>query len=107
MSLRTYTRRLDQHGDAFITLQVLADGVSRDLAGCFCIKQTLVCTQISEEYWGLPNFGFGGSQRNAYFAIARDHALVVKLQNYHADVLIALPVFGINEPWARFTPIDR
>lgn len=107
VSLRTSTRRIDQNGDAFVTLQVSAHGASRDRESCFCIKQTLVCTQIAGDHWSVPNFGFGGSQRNAYFAITRDRALVAKLQNYHADVLLAVPVFGMKEPWARFNAIDR
>ena len=107
VSLRTFTRRIDQSGDAFITLQVSARGVDHDREGCFCIKQTLACTQVSEKYWRVPNLGLGGSQSNVYFAIARDRALIAKLQNYHADVVLAIPVFGMKEPWARFPRIDR
>ena len=105
VSLRVRTRKMDQNGDAFVTLQVLPDGNTaalQELQGCFCIKQTLACTQIYERYWSVPNFGLGGSQRNVYFSVSRDRALIGKLQNYHADVIFAIPVFGIKEPWTRF-----
>ena len=110
VSLGVRTRRVDQNGDAFITLQVLPDGntaVFQELEGCFCIKQTLACTQIYETYWSIPNFGLGGSQRNVYFSMSRDRSLVAKLQNYHADMILAIPVFGMKEPWARFKSADQ
>jgi len=78
-----------------------------EFEGCFCIKQTLACTQVSEKYWSLPNLGFGGSQKNVYFSLSQDHSLIAKLQNYHADVILAIPVFGIKEPWARFEQVEK
>ena len=109
VSLQVKTRRLDRNGDAFITLRVVPDSNAaepHELQGCFCIKQTLACTQVSESYWSLPNFGIGGSQRNLYLSRLRDQSLVAKLQNYHADVILGIPVFGMKEPWARFKPAD-
>jgi hypothetical protein len=50
----------------------------------------------------MPNFGLGGSQRNVYLSVSRDRSLIAKLQNYHADVILAIPVFGMKEPWVRF-----
>ena len=105
VSLSVHTRRVDQYGDAFTTLRVVRDGdiaAAHDLEGCFCIKQSLACTQVSETYWSVPNFGFGGSQKNVYFSMSHDHSLIAKLQNYHADVILAIPLFGMNEPWAKF-----
>lgn len=110
VTLNVHTRKIDQNGDSFITLRVVPDEDSasmKELDGCFCIKQTLACTQVSEKYWSLPNFGFGGSQQNVYFSIASDRSLVARLQNYHADVILLIPVFGIKEPWARFERVDR
>lgn len=110
VSLSIQTRKIDQNGDAFVTLRVVPDEDSasmKELEGCFCIKQTLACTQVSEKYWSLPNFGFGGSQQNIYFSMASDRSLVAKLQNYHADVILVIPVFGIKEPWARFERVER
>lgn len=110
VSLSIHTRKIDQNGDAFVTLRVVPDEDSasmKELEGCFCIKQTLACTQVSEKYWSLPNFGFGGSQQNIYFSMASDRSLVAKLQNYHADVILVIPVFGIKEPWARFERVER
>lgn len=105
LSLSVRMRRVDQNGDAFVTLRIVPDGNIaglRELEGCFCIKQSLACTQVSEEYWSAPNFGLGGAQKNVYFSIARDRSLVAKLQNYRLDVILAVPFFGMNEPWARF-----
>ncbi len=110
VSLSVRTRRLDQNGDAFITLRVIPDGNIaglRELESCFCIKHTLACTQVSETSWSVPNFGFGGSQKNVYLSILHDRSLVAKLQNYHADVILAIPVFGIKEPWARFNRAEQ
>lgn len=110
VSLSVRTRRLDQNGDAFTTLRIIPDGniaALRELEGCFCIKQTLACTQIAETYWSVPSLGFGGSQKNVYFSMARDHSLVAKLQNYHADVILAIPVFGMQEPWVRFNRVAQ
>lgn len=110
VSLSVRTRRLDRNGDAFITLSVVPDGDLtglHELEGCFCIKQTLACTQVSETYWSVPNFGLGGAQRNIHFGLSNDHSLIAKLQNYQADVILGLPVFVMKEPWARFPHLDR
>ena len=110
VSLTLRTRKLDQNGDAFVTLRVIPDNnaaAPQEVDGCFCIRQTLACTQLSESYWSVPNFGLGGSQKNAYFSMSQDGYLIVKLQNYHADVILAVPMFGINEPWARFRNTDQ
>lgn len=110
VTLATSTRRIDKNGDAFITLRITThDAVTTfyDREGCFCIRQTLACTKIAEKYWSLPNFGIGGSQSNAYFSVSQDHALIVKLQNYHADVVLGLPIFHMKEPWARFKNAER
>lgn len=110
VALSVRTRKLDQNGDAFITLSVTPDGNLADrheLAGCFCVKQTLACTQINEKYWSVPNLGLGGSQRNVYFSMSHDHALIAKLQNYHADVILAIPLFGKKETWAKFSRVEQ
>ena len=109
VSLTTHTRRIDQNGDAFVTLRVTAPGgvpVLFERDGCFCIEQSLACTQIDEKYWSVPNFGVGGSQRNVYLALAGQRALVAKLQNYHADVLLGIPTFRMKEPWVRFPNVN-
>lgn len=105
VSLSVRTRRLDSNGDAFITVGIVPGGDAaalREFEGCFCIRQTLACTQLAEAYWSLPYVGLGGAQKNAYFSMAHDHSLVARLQNYHADVIFGIPVFGKQEPWARF-----
>jgi hypothetical protein len=110
VSLNTHTRKVDKNGDAFITLRVVLDGNAtrlREFEGCFCIKQTLACTQVVESYWSVPNFGLGGSQKNVYLSMSQDRSLIVKLQNYHADVILAVPIFGMKEPWARFKSADQ
>lgn len=110
VSLSVYTRKLDQNGDAFTTLRIIPDGNFtnfHELEGCFCIKQTLACTQISETYWSIPNFGLGGAQKNIYISMSEDHSLIAKLQNYRADVILAIPIFGIEEPWARFNRTEQ
>ncbi|MGE5303039.1 MAG: hypothetical protein ACM3TN_06895 [Alphaproteobacteria bacterium] len=110
VSLTIRTRRLDQNGDAFVTLGVIPDNnpvATHEVEGCFCIKQTLASTQVSESYWSVPNFGLGGLQKNVYFSMSHDGSLIAKLQNYHADVILAVPMFGINEPWARFENADQ
>lgn len=110
VSLDVNTRKIDQNGDAFITLRIIPDGdvaARKEHEGCFCIKGTLACTQLSETYWGVPNFGFGGSQSNVYFSMTSERSLVAKLQNYHADVILVIPVFGVKEPWARFDRVNQ
>lgn len=104
VSLSTRTLKVDKNGDAFITLQIAAHGettVLHEREGCFCVKQTLVCTQVGEQYWSGP-IGLGGSQRNVYFTLSRDRALTGKLQDCHADVVLIVPFFGIDESWVRF-----
>lgn len=105
VSLDVHTRKVDQNGDAFITLHITPDNdisAIKEHEGCFCLKGTLACTQVSEKYWTFPNLGFGGSQSNVYFAINNDHALIAKLQNYHADIILAIPFWGMQEPWVKF-----
>lgn len=106
VSLAVRTQRLDNKGDAISTLLVVPDGdeSSRtELTNCFCIRQTLSCTRINERYWSFPYIGAGGAQSNVYMSGAADGSLVLRLQNYHADLVIGVPLFGKSEPWARFT----
>jgi hypothetical protein len=110
VSLYVHTRKIDQNGDAFITLRVVPDGntaVFHDLDGCFCVKQTLACTQVYETYWSIPNLGLGGKQKNVYFSLSQDRSLIAKLQNYHVDIIFAIPIYGMKEPWARFKAADQ
>lgn len=107
VSLSVKTRRLDQRGDAFSTLVVALDGDRRELTNCFCIKQTLACTQLDEKYWSIPNFGLGGSQSNMYLSSSTDGSLIVKLQHYHADVVLGLPLYRGTDTWARFNAVRR
>lgn len=105
VSLGVRTRRVDENGDAFVTLRITPDGdnaAPKEREGCFCIKGTLACTQVSEASWGMPYVYFGGSQSNVYFSMTSQRALVAKLQNYRADVIIVMPIFGMQEPWVRF-----
>lgn len=103
--LRVHTRKLDKNGDAFSTLFIVPEGdaaEARELQECFCIKQTLMCAEVSKSSWAMPKIGFGGSQSNIYFALSSDRSLIAKLQNYHVDMILVVPLFGMKEPWARF-----
>jgi len=105
VSLEVVTQRLDDKGDAFSTLVVVsgeAQPTRHELKNCFCVRQTLVCTQIRESHWVIPNFGVGGKQSNVYITSASDGTLVMRLQNYRIDVVLGVPFFQNREPWARF-----
>jgi hypothetical protein len=39
--------------------------------------------------------------------MSHDRSLIAKLQAYHADVVLAIPLFGIKEPWARFNRVGK
>lgn len=109
LSLVVVTRKTDKKGDSLSTLEVLPNGntaARRKLEECFCIEETLMC-KVSESYRGVPNVSIGGSQRNVYFSLAQDGALIAKLQDYHIDVVLGVPVFGRAEPWARFRRSER
>lgn len=109
LSLAVVTRKLFRHGDSVSTLQILPNGniaARREVEDCFCVKQTLVC-KITESYRLVPYVSLGGAQRNVYFSLAQDGALTVKLQDYHIDVTLLVPVFGKTEPWARFLRTER
>jgi hypothetical protein len=104
LSLTVITRKVDDSGDSLSTLEILPNGnttARREITECFCLKQTLMC-KVTESYRGVPYLSIGGSQRNVYFSLAQDGALIAKLQDYHIDVVVAVPVFGKVEPWARF-----
>jgi hypothetical protein len=108
--LRVHTRKLGNDGGAFSTLRVIPEGdaaEAHELQDCFCIKQTLMCSEVSKSSWVVPKLGFGGSQSNVYFAVSSDRSLIAKLQNYHADVILVVPLFGLKEPWARFKNADQ
>lgn len=109
LSLTVVTRKLDKNGDALSTLEILPNGntaARRELEQCVCFKQTLMC-KVTESYRGVPYISIGGSQRNVYFSLAQDGALIAKLQDYHIDVVLVVPVFGKTEPWARFLRSER
>lgn len=110
VTLLVRTRQQDRNGDSFVTLGAVPNDsphAIHELENCYCIRQTLACTQLNETYWSVPNFGLGGSQRNFYLALSRDRALIAKLQNYHLDIMLAIPIFGIQEPWARFNWVEK
>lgn len=104
LSLTVVTRKLDKNGDSLSTLHILPNGnaaARREMEECFCVKQTLMC-KVTESYRGVPYISIGGSQRNVYFSLAQDGTLIAKLQDYHIDVVLLVPVFGKTEPWASF-----
>jgi hypothetical protein len=110
VSLATHTRKVDRNGDAFLTLRITAHGDAttvHEREGCFCIRQTLVCTQIDETYRSMAGLGVVGSQSNAYFSIAGDGSLIARLQDYRAGVVLGVPVFRMDEPWARFLTDEK
>lgn len=109
LSMSVVTRKLDKKGDAFSTLEILAGDdttVRYELNECFCVKQTLMC-KVAESSRAVPYVSIGGSQRNVYFSLAQDGALIAKLQDYHVDIVFVVPVFGKSEPWARFVRSGR
>jgi hypothetical protein len=109
LSIIVVTQKLDKYGDAFSTLEVRASDdttVGRELKECFCVKQTLMC-KVTESYRVVPYVSIGGSQRNVYFSLAHDGALIAKLQDYHIDVVFVVPFYGRSEPWARFVRSNR
>jgi hypothetical protein len=109
LSLAVITRNIDKNGDSQSMLEILPDGntaARRTLEECFCIEETLMC-KVTESYRGVPYISIGGSQRNVYFSLAQDGALIAKLQDYHIDVVLVAPVFGKAEPWARFPRFER
>jgi hypothetical protein len=98
------TRKTDAQGDTFATLVAAGDGdaaAASTLPDCFCVRQTLVC-KVAQSGWSSPYVGFGASQEGLYLSLGQDGALVARLQNYHVDVVLAVPSFGLQEPWARF-----
>jgi hypothetical protein len=110
VSISVNTQRLDKNGDAFSTLVVSPAGEQhspRELNNCFCVKQTLTCTRINEEYWSIPNFGVGGSQSNVHISSSTDGSLIIKLQKYHADFVLGVPLYRGTDSWARFTAVGR
>lgn len=38
--------------------------------------------------------------------MSRDRTLIGRLQGYHADVVLGVPLFGMKEPWAFFKNAD-
>ncbi len=110
VTLDIQTRRPDRNGDTFATLGVASDldgEPRRELSNCFCIRETLACPQVSQSSWSFPNVGIGASQTNVYLSVAEDGSLIAKLQNYHLDVILVVPVYGDVEPWARFERTGR
>jgi hypothetical protein len=109
ISLAVRTRKVDRHGDTFATLDVDPEGGSAQrgsLPDCFCIRQVLACTKVTESSWRIPNLGVGGRQTNVYLSVAADGSLIARLQDYRIDVVFLLPLYGIKEPWARFAAGD-
>jgi hypothetical protein len=103
------TRKVDRHGDTVATLDVVPDGSDAhrtSLDDCFCIRRTLACAKATESHWSVPNLGVDGRQTNVYLSIAEDRSRTACLQDYHLDVIVAVPLFGKTEPWARFAISD-
>lgn len=110
VSFSVKTQKLDKYGDAFSTLTVVLDGDANTLhefPGCFCIKQALACTELRKGGWAIPSLGFGASQSNVYMSTSSDGSLIVRLQDYHIDLVTIVPVFGMSDPWARFGALRR
>lgn len=89
-------------------LYILAwsDFVRRDAHGNLLVdSRTLAARPVKGgTLWSAPLGPH--SAVNVYLSISSDQALIVKLQKYHADVIVAVPIFGISEPWARFERAD-
>ncbi|MDO9195343.1 hypothetical protein [Rhodoferax sp.] len=110
VSLSVTTRKLDKYGDAFSVLDIVPDGnlsAQRELPNCFCVSQTLMCGPIKQSGWAIPYLGFGGSQSNVYISASSDGSLIVRLQDYHVDLVVVVPIYGKSEPWARFNASRR
>ena len=106
ISLAVRTLEVDRHGDTFAALDLdpqsgtAQRGSQRDRS---CFRQVPACTKVTESSWRIPNFGIGGRQTNVYLSVAEDGSLIARLQDYHIDVILLLPLYGMQEPWARFT----
>ena len=110
VSLSVKTRKLDKYGDAHSTLEVVPGGdlgARRELHSCFCVRQTLVCGPIRHSGWAVLSLGFGGSQSNVYMSKLTDGSLIMRLQDYHMDLVVIVPIYGASEPWARFNAGHR
>lgn len=97
------TRKVGKDGLVYTTLVAIPDGSrseQRELSGCYCIKQTLACkvTEGFEE----KHLGLRGSKNNLYLTLAKDRALIAKMQNYHSGVILSVPSGSKEQPWARF-----
>jgi hypothetical protein len=105
VSLSVHTSKLFRNGDALVTLHIVPEGrieAHKELKGCYCIKGTLACFEVGKGGWWVPYFALVGSQQNVYFSMTNDRSLVAKLQNYHAGMILVVPVFRVKEPWAWF-----
>lgn len=101
--LSLQTQRLDKVGDTLATLQVVTHGDvknTHNFQGCGCIKQTLLCP-VRHGGGGFPPI-FGGGQRGVIFSKSIDGSLIAMIQDYSIYLILAVPVFTISEPWARF-----
>lgn len=102
------TRKVEKDGLVYTTLVAIPDGKTaeqREFGGCYCIKQTLAC-KVSEGF-EEKHFGLRGTKNNLYLTLAKDRALIAKLQNYRFGVILGLPAGSRENPWARFLRKDR
>lgn len=110
VSLLVKTRKIGNDGNAFSILVVVPQenpDAQRELSNCFCISQTLICGPIKQSSWAIPSLGFGASQSAVYMSSSTDGSLIVRLQDYHIDIILVMPIFGKTEPWARFLRSER
>jgi len=107
--LSSQTQRLDKVGDTLATLRVITRGDvenTHSFQGCGCIKKTLLCP-VRHEGGAVPPILGGGGQRVVIFSKSIDGSLIAMIQDYSIYLILAVPVFTISEPWARFESADN
>ncbi len=96
--LSVRTRNIDRGGVAYSTLRVAVNdaGAAREFKDCYCVKQTLMCRDVTKSGGVL---GFGTTETTVGFTNSADGSLIGKLE-------IDRPLTGFGKkktPWVRFT----
>lgn len=109
IKLNVVTRRIDFHQDTFATLQVGTNNSNIDMnefKDCYCVKQALFY-KAEEKYGTVPNLSLWGSQKNVWLTQDTNGALIAKIWNYNAGLVLVAPFYKQSSFWARFERIGE
>jgi hypothetical protein len=122
VTISVVTKKLDDKGDSFATLQVVLNGDLNDpvfekyaadftdqnrLERCPCVKNTLVVGMRRQYSYGFPYLGVWMGEMVLWLTKASDGSLIVRIKGTKAGIALPVPYAKESFLWARFKKVEE